>query len=557
MPGKKVSTFNSDNTNQKSAMIVGTAYRGTDGELYVTDGDQTLGALNVAVVSGTLTSGPLQYTRNGASTLVTLDTATAANNRPLPTTLLAGDSLGPVSTGIGISNTQTVRVHVGNTDVNPIPVDVRNLTLSVLLGDSLGNGLNSTLVGAKRSLDVNVTALPASAATSANQATEIASLASIDGKTAALVGGRVPMDASGTVFAGNSSTTPLAAAGVFTGTAQDTLGFGTITIQAFSNVASAIDGLAVEWSTDGTNWDDSDPFTVDAGNGRFFTFGPQARFFRLRYTNGATLQTAFRLQTIGKIGYVKPSSHRLSESITDDSDAELQKAVVAGRTAAGTYVNAAISTAGALSTSGNEFAASNYGTPAATTTQRVAAMIGVGTAAASSANPVPVDIFTNTIFATSVSASQRTYGTTAGTFVQGTQSLAMGWQPNSSTHREMVIDPNGSLQVSDGPKLGARLTSPTMLPYIIDFAVSNLTTAYTTVVATTIQEINAIQLQNHGNQPVYIATGAAAAEVVHYIVLAGGDSTLIRLNIATGSRIAIRSHATTISSGFLVINAFA
>jgi len=115
-------------------------------------------------VNAVVTVPPLQYTRNAVTTTVTRDTTTPASNRPLPVELLAGDSLGPVAVGIGTSNSSTMRVHVGNG--SSIDVSVPG-TVSVLLGDSSGNGVTSTLVGAKRSLDVNVaaSALPAGAAT--------------------------------------------------------------------------------------------------------------------------------------------------------------------------------------------------------------------------------------------------------------------------------------------------------------------------------------------------------------------------------------------------------
>ena len=537
-----------------------------DNELLVLEVDPVTGALPI---SGSFAAGPVQFVRNSVNTPATLDTSNPSNNRPLPVALFAGDALSPLTVGIGAAATNSLRTFsnlgiagANVTTTNPVFVtggatatfDVVNN--NGILATEATIQQTSNRVNTGNNILTTIDTKLVSQATAALQTTGNASLASIDAKTAALVGGRVPMDASGTIFAGNSSTTPLAAAGVFTGTAQDTLGFGTITIQAFADVVSATDGLLVEWSPDGTNWDDSDPFTVAAGNGRFFTFGPQARFFRVRYINGATLQTAFRLQTIGKICYVKPSCHRLSEVISDDSDAELQKAVVAGRTSTGTYVNIATSTAGALSTSGNEFAASNYGIPAATTTQRVAAMIGVGTAAASSSNPVPVDIFTNTTFATSVSAARRTFTTSVGSFVLGTQSLMMGWDSVTGTHREATIDAGGNFTVNQTAVFAARVTSVSILPYIVDFASANLTTAFTTVAASTFSDINRIQVQNQGAGPVLIAVGAAAAEIVHYIAAAGHDSPIINMNIPFGSRISIRSQAGTLSANFFIINAF-
>lgn len=148
---------------------------------YVIEADPVTGAIPVSG-SFALTPSPILIRRNGADQSVTLDTASSANNRPLPTTLLAGDSLGPVATGVGISNSQTLRVHLGNG--SSIDVNITNTVLDVRVGDSAGNGLTSTNVGGKQSLDTNVTqsALPTGASTSALQTAGNASIASVDTK---------------------------------------------------------------------------------------------------------------------------------------------------------------------------------------------------------------------------------------------------------------------------------------------------------------------------------------------------------------------------------------
>ena len=505
----KVSAFNTSPTNQRAAPVVGLAFRSAaDGELYVVEGDET-GGIPVSIVSGagavtdvnlTKVAGTNVLTDYGAGT--TNAQRTVANISVAGAAVAAGNPV-PVTPGAGVVFAVSGPLTDAQLRASPLPLPSGAATgaLQTTGNTSLSSidGKTATLVSGRVPVDVASLPLPSGGSTSALQTTGNTSLASIDGKAPALVGGRVPVDHSGTIFAGNSSTTTLAANGVFTGTAQDTLGFGVITIQAFADVTSAIDGLLVEWSLDGTNWDDSDPFTVAAGNGRFFTFGPQARFFRLRYTNGATLQTAFRLQTIGKIGYVKPSSHRLSEVITDDSDAELQKAVVSGRTSTGTYVNIATSATGALSTSGNEFAASNYGTPAATTTQRVAAMLGVGSTAVSTTNPVPT--------------------------------------------------------VESG-SVGVQLRLSTEFSYFQDFASISLVAGYTQVIASTGTAITKLLVTNNSSIAIHIATGAAASEVSRYLVMPGEAGVTVPLQIASGTRIAIRTISGTLTSGQFAMSAF-
>lgn len=53
--------------------------------------------------------------------------------------------------------------------------------------------------------------------------------------------------------------------------------------------------LHIEQSRDGVNADVSEPIEVKAGDGQGFTEVLVADFWRVRYTNGGTKQTAFRL----------------------------------------------------------------------------------------------------------------------------------------------------------------------------------------------------------------------------------------------------------------------
>jgi len=96
----------------------------------------------------------------------------------------------------------------------------------------------------------------------------------------------------------NSSTATLGANAVFTGTSESILGFQNITVTAFANVASATGGLSIQQSEDGTNWDTVITATVNASVGTPVTIPVLGQFLRVVYTNGGTIQTTFRLQTI-------------------------------------------------------------------------------------------------------------------------------------------------------------------------------------------------------------------------------------------------------------------
>lgn len=127
---------------------------------------------------------------------------------------------------------------------------------------------------------------------------------------------------NGFVSTNNSTSTPLAISGVFTGTSEDITQYGFITVSVISNVASAIDGLSVQQSSDGTNWDISDNYSIPAATGKTFSIPRVGKFFRIIYTNGGTLQTSFRLQVMLTKYGIKPSSVRPQDSRTNDNDME-------------------------------------------------------------------------------------------------------------------------------------------------------------------------------------------------------------------------------------------
>ncbi|MCK5644581.1 MAG: hypothetical protein KAJ19_27535 [Gammaproteobacteria bacterium] len=128
----------------------------------------------------------------------------------------------------------------------------------------------------------------------------------------------------------NSTVSELLADQYFEGLWQDTLEYGIVVIGIKVDVASAIDGLEVQWSSDGVTKIQDDVFSLAAGAGKVFTFGPANRYVRVKYTNGGDDQGLFDLQTILRRTYFKPSSHRIQDSIVEEDDAELNKSVLSG-----------------------------------------------------------------------------------------------------------------------------------------------------------------------------------------------------------------------------------
>lgn len=137
-----------------------------------------------------------------------------------------------------------------------------------------------------------------------------------------------------TVDTGNSTTAPLGISAVFTGTGVDCLGYSTVTVALKADQDSAVDGMLFEFSPDNANWDDSNTFTFALTDGsRRFQFPVTARYFRVKFTNGATGQNVFRLQTILHRQNTLTSIHRLVDDISPDRSAQLVKAIVAAQSA--------------------------------------------------------------------------------------------------------------------------------------------------------------------------------------------------------------------------------
>jgi hypothetical protein len=158
----------------------------------------------------------------------------------------------------------------------------------------------------------------------------------------------------GMICSGCSTSTPLLAGATFTGTAHDVLDYGIIFVSAKSDVASGTDGLSLQQSPDGTNWDVTDEYTLAADVGKTFAFQPAMKYFRVVYINGASDQTYFRLQTTFKKTNSLDSSHRISDSIVQDDDARLVKSVLTARKDTGTFSNIGATASGNLRTTNAE-----------------------------------------------------------------------------------------------------------------------------------------------------------------------------------------------------------
>lgn len=89
-----------------------------------------------------------------------------------------------------------------------------------------------------------------------------------------------------------STSIPLAANGTYTSSTESTSYTGRIVGTVFADAAGT---LIIEQSPDSTNWDLQDSYSVQANVGLGFSVEKVASYARVRYVNGPTAQTVFRL----------------------------------------------------------------------------------------------------------------------------------------------------------------------------------------------------------------------------------------------------------------------
>ena len=157
---------------------------------------------------------------------------------------------------------------------------------------------------------------------------------------------------TGTLDPLNSSTIALGISGVFTGTAFDITSYAAINVNVKSDVPSATNGLKVEFSPDGINWDHSHSTTYTAATGVGYIFNAEFKYARVVYTNGSSAQSYFRLQTIFKTTKVQSSLYTLDQTVNGNMFAELNKSTIIGKTTGGGggFVDVKVNPSGALTT---------------------------------------------------------------------------------------------------------------------------------------------------------------------------------------------------------------
>jgi len=100
------------------------------------------------------------------------------------------------------------------------------------------------------------------------------------------------LDEIGKLVLVDYTTAPLAANSTWISKVDNDYATGRIVGTVFADQSGT---LYVEQSPDGNNWDVVDSFPVSANAGLGFTVEKVAPYVRVRYVNGATTQTTFRL----------------------------------------------------------------------------------------------------------------------------------------------------------------------------------------------------------------------------------------------------------------------
>lgn len=177
-----------------------------------------------------------------------------------------------------------------------------------------------------------------------------------------------------TVSTLNSSNTPLLADEVFLGVWEDVSNYAGLTVTVVTDQYSAVGGGRAQWSIDGTDLGIIDSgalqaVTIPPNVPVSFEFSRKAKYFRIRYTNGATAQTSLLSQVIFNLTASTPSKRILGAQLTDYDSAAASAAHLFGRQSTGQWLGAGINSSREL--------AVNTGTDITTPTAMPAGGVGL------------------------------------------------------------------------------------------------------------------------------------------------------------------------------------
>ena len=128
----------------------------------------------------------------------------------------------------------------------------------------------------------------------------------------------------------NSTAIPLTGGAVFTGIAEDMSDYAELTLTYDTDVAGAVDGLQIQLSTDGTNYDKAIKITPPFNGstyGGVHTLVVASQYVRVVYTNGTSAQAHLRIQTMFHSAKNKDLTSRSQQVLNKTNDVNLVRNV--------------------------------------------------------------------------------------------------------------------------------------------------------------------------------------------------------------------------------------
>lgn len=339
---------------------------------------------------------------------------------------------------------------------------------------------------------------------------------------------------SNVVSALNSSAVVLANGGVFTALAEDVTNYASISVSVFADQASATDGLSIQQSSDGSNWDITDVYSVTASTGKVYSVQPISRYFRIVYTNGGTLQGAFRLSTVLHIIAAQPSSQRTSDGYTNETD--LQQFWGFNSAFNGTTWDRQRNTAGEgnalrVQMANDAIASVNVVGYLASTASNIVDSSGV---AYSGSNPLPMTVVTNATATLNVAVTN-----SSGVQYSGSNPFPITVVTSATATVNTALTDSGGVQYSGsnpvpitGTVVGITNTiaSASVDSTGVQYSGSNpfpfsLVTNATSTVNVAVTDSSGIQYSGSNPLPITIVTNAAASTIVVGDIPAGTADT--------------------------------
>lgn len=472
-------------------------------------------------------------------------------------------------------------------DVNlksPITVDVSlsqaNDSVAVFGSDGAVNRAIKTDANGELQIDVLSSALPAGAATETTLGAVKTAVEIIDN---AISGNEMQVDVKlieGVIDANNTTTTPLLAGGNFTGAWTEVKDYNSINLGVFSDVGSATDGLRIEYSFDGVSVHHFHLWTFPGGaNGIGYQLAAEFRYFRVNYTNGASPQTTFLIQSNLKPTSLFPSSYRASQTFTSQSQVMLTKGIIVGETTGGGggYIAVKVNPSGALTVESTLAGLD----PAVLGQDTMANSLPVVLASDQTTIPVTVsqaddsiavygnDGTTNRVLKTDaagelqidVLSSALPSGAATETTLAAIKT-AVELIDNTVSGSELQVDIVASLPAGTATigKVDVNTLSVVDLldAGILDTSSTNIAgsaSSPTQVVASTAAAVKKLQILDTTGAFIGLYTGAVASEVLQLVIGPGSDQT-IEHSIPASTRISLKrlDSTTAVSSGIVAIN---